>query len=103
MVRNNFSSIKPDQIHSPRKSKRKETTALLLLRKEPIPDIVNPRKISQGDYLMPPEKESPHKISQPFQRKEEYEGDNNEKNNNIDDSQSGNDDFLEKNQQRTRE
>ena len=43
---------------------------------------------------MTPEKEIPHKMSWPFQRKEYYEGDTDEKNRNTDDSQSDNDYFV---------
>ena len=43
---------------------------------------------------MQPEKESPHKTSQPFQRKEDYEGDTDENNSNTNDSISENDDFV---------
>ena len=48
--------ITPDQNRIFFKNKRKETPALSILRKESIPETVNPRKIFQGDYIMPPEK-----------------------------------------------
>ena len=76
-----LASITPDQKQITLKNKRKETSDISILRKEPIPKTVNPRKRYQGDSLMPTEKESQHKISQPFQCKEEYEGDTDEKNN----------------------
>ena len=49
-----LASITPYQKHIIRKNIRKETPAILILRKEPIPEIFNPRKRSQGDSLMPP-------------------------------------------------
>ena len=76
------------------RNNRKETQDLLILRKEPIPETVNPRKIDHEDYLMPPEKESPHKMSRPFRRKEDYEGDINEENRNTDYSRSNKGDFV---------
>ena len=43
---------------------------------------------------MSPEKYSPHKISRPFWRKDDYESDTNKKNCNADDSQYNNDYFV---------
>ena len=48
--------ITPDQNLIPCKNKRKYTPYFSILGKEPIPETVNPIKISQGDSLMPPEK-----------------------------------------------
>ena len=53
-----------------------------------------PRKIYQGDYVIHPEKEIPHKTYRPFWREENYEGDTNEKIRNTDDSWSENDDYV---------
>ena len=53
-----LASIKPDKKRIPIKNSRKETPSILIPIKEPIPETVDPRKISQGDYLMPPGKSS---------------------------------------------
>ena len=58
-----LASVTTDQKHIPRKNKRKETTALSILRKESIQETINPRKISQGDYLMLPFKAIPQNVS----------------------------------------
>ena len=50
------SSVTPYQKRSPRKNKRKETPDVSILRKEPLRDTVNPRKISQEDSPIHPEK-----------------------------------------------
>ena len=75
-----LSGVTPYQQFIPRKNKRKKTPAILVLRKEPIRDTVNLRKISQEDTVIYPEKGSQHKTSRPFRNKEDYEGDTNEKN-----------------------
>ena len=91
-----FARFTTDQKLIPFKNKRKKAPALSILRKEQIPETINPRKRSQGDSLMPPET-IPHKISQRFQRAEDYEGDNDEKNCNTYGSRSENDEFVLKN------
>ena len=70
---------------------RKETPDMLILRKEPIPETVNPRKISQGDSLMPPGNKVHTKFLDHFDVKN-YEGDTYEHNCNTDDSRFDNED-----------
>ena len=89
-----LSSITPYQKHIPCKNNRKETSDHLIPRKEPIPETLYPIKISQGDSIMPPEKESPHKTSQSFLHKEDYQGDTDENNCNTYDSRSNNETFV---------
>ena len=85
-----LSSVTPDQKIIPLKNKRKETPAVSIIRKEPIQETVNPRKISQGYSLMHPEKEIRHKMSQPFRQIEDCEGNTDENKCNADDSLSDN-------------
>ena len=66
----------------------------MVLRKEPIGDTANPRKISQEYTVTDVEKGSQHKTPRLFQNKEEYEGDTDEKNRFTDDSRTDNDDCV---------
>ena len=47
-------------------NKRKKTPASQVIRKEPIGDTVNPRKISQEDTVLYPENVNQHKLSRYF-------------------------------------
>ena len=87
----NLASVTPDQKYTPRKKKRKKTPSSLVLRKEPIGDTVNQRKILQEDNVIDPEKGSQHKTSRPYQNKKYYEGDTDGNNCYTDDSRTGND------------
>ena len=91
-----LASVIPDKPRIPRRNKRKKTTSSLVLRKEPIRDTVNPRKISHGDTLIDTEKGSQHKTPRPFKNKEDYEGDTDENNCYNYDSQTGDDDCVKK-------
>ena len=51
-----MASVTRDNIRIPRKKKIKETSNSLVIRKEPIGDTVNPRKISQEDTVKDEEK-----------------------------------------------
>ena len=66
----------------------------MVLRKEPIGDTANPRKISQEYTVIDPGKGSQHETSRPFQDKEYYEGDTDEDNCYTDDSWTRNDDCV---------
>ena len=78
-----------------RRNKSNETPAVLIPIKEPIEETVNPiNNIYQGDYLMHPENQIPHKMYRPFQHKVDYEGDANENNYNTNDSQLDHYDFV---------
>ena len=52
----NLASVTPDNICIPRKNKRKKTPASSVIRKVPIRDIANLRKISQEDNVTDVEK-----------------------------------------------
>ena len=78
-------SVTTYQIYITSKNKRKKTPASLVLKKETIGYTVNPRKISQEDTVTDTEKGIQHKTPRPFQNKEYYEGDTNEKKCFIDD------------------
>ena len=53
----------------PRKNKRKKTPASSVLIKDPIRDTVSPRKISQEDTTIDPEKVIKHKTYRTFRNK----------------------------------
>ena len=57
-----LSSVTPDQKLISRNNERKKTPSSYVLRKEPIGDTVNPRKISQEDTVIDQEKDCQHKI-----------------------------------------
>ena len=46
-----LASVTPENLHIPRKNKRKKTTDTSVIRKEPIGEPVNPRKISKEDAV----------------------------------------------------
>ena len=83
--------ITPDQQRIPCNNKRKKTLDSSVIRKEPIIDTVNSRKISQEDTVTHVEKGSQHKTPQTFLDKEDYECDTDEKNIFTDDSRTDND------------
>ena len=68
----------------------------MVVRKKPIGDTVNHRKILQEDTVIDPEKGRQHKRYRNFRYKEYYEGYRNERNPYTDDSQTGNDDCVRK-------
>ena len=66
----------------------------MILKKYQIPETVTTRKIYQGDSLMHPKNEIQQKMSRPFQYKVYDEGDTNEKNLNLNESQPYNDNSV---------
>ena len=46
-----LASVIPENLHIPRKNKRSKTTDTSVIRKEPIVEPVNPRKISKEDAV----------------------------------------------------
>ena len=89
-----LASVTPDKKRIPRNNKRKETPSVLIQKEEPIQETVNTRKIAQEGYLMYSEKESQHKMYQPFWHRADYEGDINKTNWNTDDSWPENEIFV---------
>ena len=78
-IRINFTKCYTRAKKHSQKNKSKETPDFSIIRKDPIRETVTTEKVYQGDYLMNPENEGPHKMSQPFQHKVDYEGDTDEK------------------------
>ena len=79
-------SVTPDQQRIPCKNKINKTPYSSVIRKEPIEDTVNPRKISKEDTVTDLEKDSLHKTPPYFLHKLYYEGDTDENNCCSDDS-----------------
>ena len=54
-----LSSVTPDQQRIPRKNKRNKTSDTSIIRKEPIQEPVNPRKMSKENTITDIEKSCP--------------------------------------------
>ena len=77
-----------------RKNKINKTPDTLIIKKEPILEPVNPRKMAKEDTITDVEKLSPKKRSPSFRHKVDYEGDTNEKTRGSDYSPSETDYFV---------
>ena len=89
-----LASVTPYQQRITRNNKRKETPYTSVIRKEPIRDTVNPRKISKEGTVTDVEKYSYYKTLPFFRHKVDYEGDTDEKKRCSDDSRTETDDCV---------
>ena len=75
-----LASLTPNNISIPCKNKIKKNPDTSVIRKEPIGDIFNPRKMAKEDNVTYVEEYSLQKTLPYFRHKVDYEGDTNEKN-----------------------